>query len=156
MEPSPPRASPARQRLAAIAVATALTATVGLAGASSAFASPTTRSSATSAVHDHRASNRHDKVVAKKKNKTVTVRMFQFQTKTLTVRPGTKVVWKNRDDILHTVSGVTDPTTGAATAIDGQLDGVGAKYAVTFTEPGMYDYFCMIHTAMKGRVVVKR
>ena len=162
MEPSPPRANPARQRLAAIAVATALTATVGLAGASSAFASPTTRSSATSAVHDHRASNRHDKVVAKKKNTTVTVRMFQFQTKTLTVRPGTKVVWKNRDDILHTVTSGTARSSGLGLydaspdgAFDGRTDGAGESFRFTFDRPGTYAYFCDRHRHMTATIVVK-
>lgn len=153
MDSSPPRTNRPRWRLATIAVATALTATAGLAGASSAFAATTEHARTTTATHDH--TQLVDEQAKKAKTKTIKVRMFRFQTETLKVRVGTKVVWKNRDEILHTVSSVDDPASDAAAVIDGELDGVGAKYAVTFTEPGTYDYFCMIHTVMHGRVVVK-
>jgi len=140
--------TPNRRRLAALTVASALTMATGLAGATVAAATTDSMASAASSV------SKVDLAKKKKRAKTVKVRMFRFPDST-TVKAGTKVVWKNRDEILHTVSSVVDASGDEVAFIDGDLDGAGAKYSVTFTEPGTYDYFCMIHPVMKGRVVVK-
>lgn len=147
-----PRSGTRRTRLAVVGVAAALTAAIGGAGAPSAVASVPADPPVASVARDH-IHHSGTTSTAAARTKTVKVRMFQFQKKTLRIDTGTRVVWNNRDQILHTVTGIDSGSD--AVLIDGELDGVGAKYAVTFAEPGTYDYFCMIHTAMKGRVVVK-
>ncbi len=81
------------------------------------------------------------------------IRVFQFQPKTLEVRPGTRVTWTNHDDITHTV------TSGAPGSPDGRfdvrLDGKGANGGTTFSTPGAYPYFCARHASMRGEVVVR-
>lgn len=162
----PSRLRARRRRLAALSLTIASAAAIGLVGAPHAVASggataPT--ATASDVVQDPgERSDEQDEMKAKQRRKTVRVEMFRFQTKTLKVPAGTKVVWENRDQILHTVTSVDDAassddsTNDIPALIDGDLDGVGAKYAVRFTEPGTYDYFCMIHPVMQGRVVVKR
>lgn len=82
----------------------------------------------------------------------VAIRTFQFQPSPLQVSAGTAVTWTNRDQILHTV------TSGAPGAKDGRfdetLDGAGASYTITFSEPGTYTYFCSRHESMRGEVRV--
>lgn len=81
---------------------------------------------------------------------TVEVKAFRFRPATIEVAAGTKVVWRNRDQIEHTVTG-----TGDASAIDGTLRRAGAKYAARLEVPGTYEYFCARHPSMTGTVVVR-
>ncbi|HEY7139479.1 MAG TPA: plastocyanin/azurin family copper-binding protein [Methylomirabilota bacterium] len=81
------------------------------------------------------------------------IRVFQFQPGAFEVRAGTRVTWTNQDDITHTVtSGVPGSPDGR---FDVQLGGKGATGGVTFTEPGVYPYFCTRHQSMRGEVVVR-
>lgn len=94
---------------------------------------------------------------------TVHLKLLQFTPNTLTVKSGTAVEFVNDEVITHTV------TTGTYTVgadkfradekSDGKLDqtlkGKGDHVAYTFTTPGTYTYFCSIHKAMQGQVVVR-
>jgi plastocyanin len=84
---------------------------------------------------------------------TATIRVFQFQPGALEVRAGTRVTWTNQDDIPHTV------TSGAPGSPDGRFDvrlaGKGESGDATFTDPGVYPYFCSRHQSMRGEVVVR-
>ena len=83
----------------------------------------------------------------------VAIQTFQFQPSPLEVAAGTTVIWTNDDAILHTV---TAGTPGAIDGrFDGPLDGTGTTYEFTFTEPGIYAYFCSRHEAMRGEVRVR-
>jgi plastocyanin len=98
----------------------------------------------------------------------VVVRMTQtktFEPKTITVKNGDTVVWRNVSDMPHSV---TDVPSMAATAQDAALPpnakefdsglvSPGKDYSHTFTVPGTYKYFCIPHEAlgMVGTVVVK-
>jgi len=57
------------------------------------------------------------------------------------------ITWTNRDTVPHTVS-----------SKDGLFDsGIiesGASWTFTFSNPGTFDYYCMLHPWMKGRVIV--
>ncbi len=78
----------------------------------------------------------------------ITLRKSLFTTERLKVSSGTTVAWVNRDPYGHTVT--FDPILDS-----GVLDG-GARYAVTFNEPGTYDFVCTVHPAiMTGEVTVK-
>jgi plastocyanin len=73
---------------------------------------------------------------------------FSFGPPELTVAPGTKVTWTNRDDIPHTVKSTNELFKSKALDTDDQ-------FSFTFDTPGTYEYFCSIHPKMTGRVVVK-
>lgn len=75
---------------------------------------------------------------------------FTFQPAELTVRPGTKVVWINRDDVPHTATSSDKPRAFDSGALD--TDG---SFAHVFTQPGTYKYFCAVHPKMVGTVIVK-
>jgi plastocyanin len=79
----------------------------------------------------------------------VEIRDFAFSPGRLTVRAGTRVVWTNRDDEPHLVS-----SAGRQFAPSRALD-TGDSYAVTFSTPGTYAYYCAIHPMMVGTIIVQ-
>jgi len=78
----------------------------------------------------------------------VKVDNFSFGPGTLTVAPGTKVTWTNRDDIPHTV--VSTDGVFKSKVLD-----TDDKFSLTFTKTGTYPYFCSIHPKMTGKIVVQ-
>jgi len=80
----------------------------------------------------------------------VTIDNFAFEPQVLTVAPGTKVTWLNRDDVPHTATSSASPPTFNSTAID--TDG---QYSFVFTRPGTYPYFCAVHPKMTATIIVK-
>lgn len=73
---------------------------------------------------------------------------FSFGPQLLTVAPGTKVTWKNRDDIPHTV--VSTEGVFKSRVLD-----TDESFSFTFDKSGTYPYFCSVHPKMTGQVVVK-
>ena len=80
----------------------------------------------------------------------VTIDNFTFSPAEVTVAPGTRVVWTNRDDIPHTVTGADDPRAMKSQPLD-----TGDSFSFTFAKPGAYHYFCSLHPHMQGTVVVR-
>lgn len=79
----------------------------------------------------------------------VEISHFTFGPGMLTVAPGTRVVWTNRDDEPHIVV-----SAGNQFASSKALD-TGDSYATVFDKPGTYTYFCSIHPHMVGTVIVR-
>ena len=72
---------------------------------------------------------------------------FTFEPAQLTVKVGTTVTWKNRDDIPHTVVSAGKFRSKALDTDDG--------YSFTFTSAGDYAYFCSLHPHMTGTIKVE-
>jgi plastocyanin len=72
---------------------------------------------------------------------------FTFEPVQLTVKVGTTVTWKNRDDIPHTV-------VSAGKFRSKTLD-TDDSYSFTFTAAGDYKYFCSLHPHMTGTIKVE-
>src|ERR1700730_11089344 len=79
---------------------------------------------------------------------SVSMENFNIVPATLTVAPGTTVVWTNHDDVEHTVTASDNSFTSAAIPTDGQ-------FSYTFNTPGTYSYFCAIHPFMTAKVIVQ-
>jgi len=75
---------------------------------------------------------------------------FKFEPETLTVSPGTKVTWVNKDDEPHTATSSVKPKRFDSGVLD-----TAQAYSFTFVEPGSYPYFCKLHPHMTGVIVVK-
>jgi plastocyanin len=73
---------------------------------------------------------------------------FSFSPATLEIKAGTKVTWKNADDIPHTV--VSNDKIFKSKALD-----TDEKFSFTFDKPGTYPYFCSLHPKMTAKVVVQ-
>jgi plastocyanin len=77
----------------------------------------------------------------------VTIQGFAFGPTKLSVAPGKAVTWVNGDDSPHQVT-----VTGLPRS---PLLMKGQSHTQTFAAPGVYDYVCGLHPAMKGTVEVK-
>ena len=77
-----------------------------------------------------------------------------FRAPDIQVAPGTTVTWTNDGRNEHDVL----PVEGDAWGVEVEAFQPGASYAHTFSEPGVYDYYCSIHgttsAGMVGTVVV--
>jgi len=80
----------------------------------------------------------------------VVVDNFRFDPPVLTVPPGTKVTWVNRDDVPHTATSSDSPPKFRSRAID-----TDETFSHVFSQPGTYPYFCAVHPKMTATVVVK-
>ena len=80
----------------------------------------------------------------------VSIQNFAFSPNTLTVAPGTTVVWTNHDSVAHTVTS----DTGAWRA-SGNL-ATNKTFSHTFAKAGTYSYHWANHSSMTARVIVSR
>jgi len=75
-----------------------------------------------------------------------------FLPYTVEISSGETVVWTNTDSAAHTI------TSGVPTTPDNNFDSgmmmVDESWESTFTESGEYDYYCMLHPWMTGKVIV--
>ena len=77
----------------------------------------------------------------------VNIDNFAFTPKELTVMAGTTVVFRNRDDIPHSVVGSKGEFHSKALDTDD-------SFSFTFAKAGTYGYSCGLHPRMQGRIVV--
>jgi plastocyanin len=88
---------------------------------------------------------------------------FCYKGGTVTVKPGTKVVWKNASVAPHTVTrcDVADCKVNGGTGKDPKLASgtinAGKTYSFTFHKTGTYRYYCKVHgySLMHGVITVK-
>lgn len=77
-----------------------------------------------------------------------------FSPNSINVSAGTSVTFDNVDANLHTVTSVESGSKQPNGIFDSGLLKANEKFTVTFDEPGEYEYFCALHTNMKGTVIV--
>lgn len=78
----------------------------------------------------------------------VTLQGFAFSPQSLTVAPGTTVVWTNKDSAAHTV-------TAKNRAFDSGSLSQDKTFSSKFNQAGAYDYVCSFHANMTGVVNVR-
>jgi plastocyanin len=71
----------------------------------------------------------------------------------VTVNVGETVTWSNNDSAAHTVTSGT-PTGGPDGTFDSSLFMAGTTFSYTFDNAGEYNYFCMVHPWMTGKIQV--
>ncbi len=71
----------------------------------------------------------------------------------VSINTGDTISWSNDDTAAHTVTSGT-PVGGPDGVFDSSLFMAEATFDVTFDNPGSYDYFCMVHPWMVGKVQV--
>ena len=91
---------------------------------------------------------RQQPVVSEEPRVTVEVVDNDFVPKHLTVRRGTEIIWEFTGNDAH------DVTEGEGNFGSGIL-GRGDEYRFTFDDPGTYYYYCSLHHAMQGTLIVE-
>lgn len=76
----------------------------------------------------------------------VTIQNFAFSPATITINKGGTVTWTNRDSAPHQISG---------NGFQSEVLGNGQSFIFTFNTAGTFDYICLIHTYMKGKIIVQ-
>jgi len=76
-----------------------------------------------------------------------------FIPSSLTINVGDTISWSNDDTAAHTVTS-GQPAAGPDGNFDSSLLMAGKAFDVTFDNSGSYDYFCMVHPWMVGKVQV--
>jgi plastocyanin len=94
------------------------------------------------------------------KTKRVPIADSTFAPKAITIKKGTKVVWKNLDGIPHNVVSANKLSTSAtATGLFASPTlTTGKSWSYTFKKKGTFFYMCTFHAgmaSMHGKVVVK-
>ncbi|HYA19915.1 MAG TPA: cupredoxin family copper-binding protein, partial [Burkholderiales bacterium] len=79
----------------------------------------------------------------------VNIAKFAFSPQEITVAPGTKVMWTNRDDTPHTVT--SNDKSFASKGLD-----TDDKFEHTFASEGDFSYICTLHPFMTGVVHVRK
>ena len=80
----------------------------------------------------------------------VTIDNFAFNPKIVSIAAGSKLTWRNRDDVPHKIQSADNRFVGSP------LLDTKSVYSVGFPEGGEYPYFCSLHPVMQGKVVVTR
>jgi plastocyanin len=76
----------------------------------------------------------------------VAIRNFAYAPRTIDVKTGATVRWRNADAAPHTVTG---------SSFGSDVLNRNGTYSRRFTRAGTYRYICALHPAMKGTVVVR-
>jgi len=76
----------------------------------------------------------------------VSMRNMQFYPRTLKIKKGDVVEWKNHDVVPHTAT---------SASFDSGSMNPGTTWRHTFTKAGQFAYVCTFHPTMTGVVVVK-
>jgi plastocyanin len=77
----------------------------------------------------------------------VSISNFTFKPSDLHVKVGSKVTFKNDDDIPHRVAATDGSFYSKALDTDD-------KASFTFSKVGTFPYFCTLHPHMQGRIIV--
>jgi plastocyanin len=85
---------------------------------------------------------------AGRETRAATVEDFVFQPARLEITAGTRVVWTNTGQVMHTV-------TAEDQSFDSGEIQPGERRSITFSRPGTYSYHCTPHPFMRGVVVVR-
>jgi plastocyanin len=79
----------------------------------------------------------------------VKIAKFAYDAKEITVAPGTRVVWTNRDETPHTVT--SNDKSFASKGLD-----TDDKFEHVFSKEGDFGYICTVHPFMTGVVHVRK
>ena len=80
-----------------------------------------------------------------------------YDPEDLTAKKGDEVTVVNQDTVPHTVtSGTGSSDPNSAKSFDTSIinGGESATVSLAQVEPGQYDYYCMIHPYMNGKITV--
>lgn len=81
------------------------------------------------------------------------IKDFLYIPDPIQIKAGTIVKWTNLDPVIHTVTqGGSPPHPGGA--FDSGVLNKNESWSFTFTAPGDYPYFCLVHPNMTGTVKV--
>ncbi len=82
---------------------------------------------------------------------TIVIDTFKYEPGNCQVAAGTTLTFRNEDTVDHTATSLP----GTPAAFDTGNIGVNKSATIAFSAPGVYRYYCTIHTDMKASITVK-
>jgi len=81
---------------------------------------------------------------------------LNFQPDTVTVAPGTTIIWNDQDTSIHNIYFTSVPSGATVSPNPSPNTNLWSskQFSVTLTVPGTYDYECQYHYWMTGTIVV--
>lgn len=91
---------------------------------------------------------------------TVVLRNLRYQPDEVRIRPGTRVVFTNEDEVAHNVVHSASQRVGAApAAFESPVLNPGDSWSFVFSEPGEYSFLCTVSghqlMGMVGKIIVQ-
>ncbi|MGH7050987.1 MAG: cupredoxin domain-containing protein [Acetobacteraceae bacterium] len=80
----------------------------------------------------------------------VVIDQHMFMPATITIHPGDKVTWVNKDGDPHSVFSNDRGKMFHSDVLD-----TGQSFSLAFANPGTFGYYCSVHPYMQGTIVVK-
>ena len=114
--------------------------------APSVSASTAATASESTAAPSVSASTAATATVSPLQSNSVNIKDYKFAPETIEIKKGDKVIWKNEDGVIHTVTFDT---------FDSGSMKQGDTFEHTFDTAGSFSYYCGNHPSMKGTVKVK-
>ena len=78
----------------------------------------------------------------------IVIKDFVFEPAEVTISPGTRVVWVNKDDAPHTATSTDNKFNSGGLDTDDQ-------FSFVFNDAGDYSYFCLLHPHMRAVIKVR-
>ena len=104
-----------------------------------------------SAMHGMQSPPPQANVDATGKNEVeIVIENFAFKPSDVTIAPGTKVTWINKDEAPHTATSTSPDKKFNSGGLD-----TDDKFSFVFNDKGDYPYFCALHPQMKATIKVK-
>ena len=85
-------------------------------------------------------------VVTQDNTNAINIENFSFNPATLTVKKGAAITWTNNDSAPHKIK---------SAAFNSEILDKGQNFSFTFNQAGTFNYFCSIHPAMTGQIIVE-
>jgi plastocyanin len=86
---------------------------------------------------------------------TVTLTTAGFNPQTITVKPGTRVVWLNKSGVTETVNSDNHPTNLLFPFLNLGRFNDGSSVSTMFTKSGKYTYHNELNPDQKGTIIVE-
>jgi plastocyanin/methionine-rich copper-binding protein CopC len=84
----------------------------------------------------------------------VSLKDIAFNPMTIRIRKGTKVTWRNDDDVEHYVNTDAHPSHTYFPPQNSRVLKKGDTFTTTFTAPGAYPYHCSAHAATMAAMII--
>ena len=144
-------------RLVAIALVICVIAGVVTAIADKGKSEPATAAEAAKAAPAPTAKKKATKPSFRGRTVYVTMKGLAFQPRTVRLRIGDRVIWRNRDNVGHNVTTQEDPAGVNLVGLASPTVKPGSAYSYVAHYAGDALYVCTIHpTTMKARIIVTR
>jgi plastocyanin len=77
-----------------------------------------------------------------------------YEPNPLHVKVGSKITWTNDDKTTHTATSGTITSNEYGKIFDSGYLSKGKSFTFVFDQPGEFEYFCLLHPTMIGKIVV--